>query len=139
MQVSGTTSLFPSSSLTGSPSASQVQSTDNAFAALLSGDEDAKSILGEITKDGITGMMKWKVKQLEKQLAQKEMQARNLTEEQIAAMDDKQRVAVENQIMKAVAEALKEAMNQQMQRQSKGEGMLGMFNGTGVQSVDIMA
>jgi hypothetical protein len=138
--ISNSSSLFGAASNALNPA--QVKATDKAFAALLgtSSDDSPQGILHEITKDGITGMMKWKVKKLEEQIAKKVMAAQNLTPEQIAAMPDAQRVSTENQIMKAVAQALKQAMKEQMDKQAKANGQLDATDPSSpIQSLDIMA
>ena len=111
------TSNTPFSAMGPDMSDAVAKRTDAAFMRLFEDPADPKTMLREMTRDGVEGMMKWKVRELEKQTAEKALASRGLTLEDIAALPPKERIALEQQIMREVAEKLKEAMNEQMKRQ----------------------
>lgn len=121
--------------LGGDPSIYTINKTDAAFAAMFKTSDDPKDMLAEIAGNGVEGMMKWKVKELQKQIAEKVLASKDVTLEEIAAMPPKQRVALEQQIMREVAEKLKQAIHEQMKR----EGTAGLDMYDAGQPLDITA
>lgn len=120
-------------------SAAEVRQTDKDFAALFA-DETPESTLKKITEDGLQGMMKWKVDQLRKQIAEKSLASRGLSLDDIAALPPEQRVQIEKQILDEVAQKLKQAISEQMKKET-GNG-LGFFESpadTLAQKFDLLA
>ena len=107
-------------------SAPEVRKTDNAFKALFA-DASPEETLKKITEGGVEGMLKWKIDEMKKKASEESLAARGLTLEDVAAMPPAARIALENQIMDEVAQKLKEAMNQQMQRE-RGVGGLDTYD-----------
>jgi hypothetical protein len=107
-----------------------INKTDKEFAALFEGGEETpQEILKKITENGIEGMMKWKIDKLKEEIAGKIMASKNLTQEQIAAMPAEQRIAIEQQIIREVAEKVKEAINEQAKRENEGKNaMIDMYD-----------
>lgn len=101
------------------PSAAEAEKIDNAFAALFE-EETPRGIIREITKDGMNGMMAWKIKEMRKEIAAKVMAEMNVTREDIAGMSSADRVAMEQKIMDAVEEQLKLAIREQMEKELHG-------------------
>lgn len=99
------------------PSAQQIATTDAAFDNLFKEVSD-KEKLAEIAGHGVEGMLKWRIREMQKDIAEKSLAARNLTIDQVKALPPKQRVALENQILQEVAEKLKEAIAEQMKKEA---------------------
>lgn len=95
------------------------------FASYL-GEEDPAALLHEITKDGVEGMLKWKIEEMKKKIAAEVMASKNITKESLAAMSAEERAATQDMIMREVQEKLKEAMNEQMKRENHLE--IGFMN-----------
>lgn len=111
MQISGTLACQPVSLGNGEPSPYTIKRTDAAFEELFSASSKTpEEELLAITKGGVEGMLKWKIDELKKQAAEKSLAARGLTKDDVQAMPAKQRVAVEQAIIREVAEAVKEVM-----------------------------
>ncbi len=133
------------STASAQPSASLIQSTDSAFAALLNNSsESAESMLSDITKDGLNSYMKWQIQQMQKQITDQVMASKNLTADKIAAMPAKQRVALEQQIIQEVAQKLKQAMSQEMKKNAPNQLGFDMMDSSGdamqmANSVNIVA
>lgn len=104
---------------TKDPIAIDVARADARFSALLAEEKDAKNTLREITQDGAKSYWEWKMKELRRQAAEKIMGEMNLTEEKIAAMLDKERLAVENQILQYVEQQVRLAVEQEMKRRQQ--------------------
>lgn len=135
--------MYVGSAASGSPanagtsalslSASQITSTDSAFAAMLNGGDDssAESMLADMTKNGINSFMAWRVKQMQEKIAGQVMGNMGLTPAKIAAMPATQRVAVEQLIMQQVAQQLKQQITEEMKRQNPDTFGLGMMDSSG--------
>lgn len=103
-------------------SAAAARRSDAAFERLFA-EDDPRTMLADLTRDGVEGMLKWKVRELEKQIAAKALANRGITKEEIAALPADERIALQQQIMREVAEKLKEAMDEQMRRERGVAGL----------------
>lgn len=91
---------------------------DGAFAELLKG-QTPEEMLHEAAGDGVEGLMKWKIRELQKKITEQVMGSKGLTAEEIAAMSPEKRITMEKQIMDEVQQKLMEAMREEMERKNK--------------------
>lgn len=117
MQIGSFPSYASLSAVSGDAEAAKARKADAAFEALFA-DDTPEAMIKEITEGGIEGMLKWKVRQLEKQIAGKVLASEGITKEEIAALPPEQRIPLQQRIMDEVARKLKEAMDEQMKRES---------------------
>lgn len=105
------------------PSAAQIKRSDDAFLALFEDKpSDPAEELREITRGGVTGMMAWKIEQMKKEAAERSLAARGLSVDDVQAMPPQQRLELQEQIMKDVAEAVKKAIETDMnQKQAEAQ------------------
>lgn len=100
------------------------------FAEYLKTDEP-EEVLKKITKNGVQGMLEYKIDLLKKQLTEKAMAARGVSAEDLASMPADESAKIMEEIMKQVQEQLKMAMNEQMKKEKKME--MGFLEGTPIQ------
>jgi len=93
---------------------------DSEFAALLKGDDDPRQVMQDITKNGLSGMWKWQVKELEKKIAQDVLGEMHITSADLNSMQADQRAKVEKQVMKEVERRVKQLIGDSAAKQEAG-------------------
>lgn len=88
---------------------------DGEFAALFT-DPTPEEMLQEIAGGGVAGLWKWKIKQMQKDAAEKIMGEMSLTQEQVAALPDDKRVELETKIIAEVQRRVQMMVVEQMKR-----------------------
>ena len=91
-------------------------SIESQFAEMLEG-SSPEEMISEISS--MSGFMKWQVKELTKKITSQVMGSMGITMDDLNAMPSEQKIAVMKQIMDAVQEKLKIAMEEQMKKQNK--------------------
>ncbi|MFD2263980.1 hypothetical protein ACFSM5_13845 [Lacibacterium aquatile] len=83
--------------------------------------ETPAEILHEITKDGLRGLMKWQLEELEEKITQEVLASHGLTPESLNALPPEQKMAMMDLIKKEVAERLKQAVDEQLKKEGKAQ------------------
>lgn len=96
----------------------QVQAS---FAEYLTVEDTPEDVLAKITKNGVQSLMEHKIDMLKKQLTEKAMAARGVTDDQLAAMPADERMKIMKSILDEVQQQLKMAMNEQMKKEKNME------------------
>lgn len=107
-------------SLAGAMGGSYLAQSGSDFAAYLT-EQTPEALLSSITEDGVRGLMKWKIEEMKRKITQEVMTSKNLTADDLEAMEPQERAAIEKLIMQEVQEQLKRAINEQMKREKKIE------------------
>lgn len=140
MLISSTTNPYASQATASASNSANIRRSDAAFAALFS-EETPQEILKKIAGNGIEGMLKWRIDQMKKQIAEEVMASKGLTVDDIAALPPEERLGVQKQIMDEVAQRLKEAIQEEMQKQARGKDTLDVYDarsGGAIQSIDLL-
>jgi hypothetical protein len=124
MQVTSAASAYGMNSLSSGVNANALAKADRQFADLFADDDDPLKELADITSGGAQSMWAWELKQIKKKAVQQVMGSMGVTQDSVAAMSPKQRLDMENKILKAVEQKVKEMMREAMEKQHKNNGLL---------------
>ena len=91
------------------------------FAEYLRVDDTPEKMMEKITKNGVQSLLEHKIDMLKQKLTEQAMAAKGITNEELAAMPPEERMQVMEEIMEAVQDQLKMAMNEQMKKEQKLE------------------
>lgn len=106
------------------PTQAEIDKADAAFNALFAKeDETPQSILSHMVEKGTDGLAKWQIDQMQKDIANRTLRNKSLSQEQIAALPPKQRVPTENKIVEEVNEKLKDAIAEIIREKKAKEEM----------------
>lgn len=115
----------------------QYEQTEAQFAEYLNLDEPTpEEMLSKITKNGVQSLLEHKIEMLKKQLTEKAMASRGITNDDLAAMPADERMKVMDSILKEVQQQLKMAINEQMKKEKKME--MGFLDSVPIQA-NVMA
>jgi len=116
MIITNQTAAFGSQ--TAKNSTANTSAIEEQFAEYLH-EDSPEEILKKITEKGVQSLLEHKIDQMKKDATERAMASRGVSEADLAAMDPQDRTDMMQAIMDEVQRMIKQAMNEQMKRETR--------------------